>query len=321
MRVGTRSAGFRPADDRVVRDDLPTGTVTFLFTDVEGSTKLLHELGAEAYAQALVAHGQVIREACARHDGVEVDTQGEAFFMAFATAPEAVAAAAELTDTLDSGLVRVRVGLHTGTPLLAGEGYVGIDVHRAARIAASGLGGQVLVSRAADEELGRRLVQQGLDGQLALEAQVQRCAGGGEHDDLAHEELRDDPGDSLQMLEVVEHEQHPPRGEPAGDVVVGLQPHRLSDGGRTAWVSRRGASAAKNVPSRNSSESSAAACSASRVFPDPPGPVRVRSRTPSATRVRISASSRSRPRSGHAATGRFVLPSDRIGGKSRPPSW
>jgi predicted ATPase/class 3 adenylate cyclase len=130
-----------------VHQELPTGTVTFLFTDVQGSTKLLHELGAEVYARALAAHRQVIREACARHDGVEVDTQGDAFFMAFATAPEAVAAAAELTDTLDSGLVRVRVGLHTGTPLLAGEGYVGIDVHRAARIAASGLGGQVLVSQ------------------------------------------------------------------------------------------------------------------------------------------------------------------------------
>jgi hypothetical protein len=131
-----------------VHQELPTGTVTFLFTDVEGSTKLLHELGARAYAQALAAHRQVIREACARHDGVEVDTQGDAFFMAFATAPAAVAAAAELTDTLASGPVRVRVGLHTGTPLLSDEGYVGVDVHRAARIAASGHGGQVLVSQA-----------------------------------------------------------------------------------------------------------------------------------------------------------------------------
>jgi class 3 adenylate cyclase len=77
---------------------LPTGTVTFLFTDVEGSTKLLHELGAEAYARRLATHRQVIREACARHDGVEVDTQGDAFFFAFATAPTALAAAAELTD-------------------------------------------------------------------------------------------------------------------------------------------------------------------------------------------------------------------------------
>ena len=130
-----------------MRQGLPTGTVTFLFTDVEGSTKLLHELGAEAYAQALAAHRQVIRKACAHHDGVEVDTQGDACFVAFATAPAALAAAAELTEALMSGPVRLRLGLHTGTPLLSGEGYVGIDVHRGARIAASGHGGQVLVSQ------------------------------------------------------------------------------------------------------------------------------------------------------------------------------
>jgi predicted ATPase len=130
-----------------VHRELPTGTVTLLFTDVEGSTKLLHELGADSYAEALAAHRRVIREACARHDGVEVDTQGDAFFVAFATAPAALSAAAELTEALSSGPVRVRVGLHTGTPLLSDEGYVGVDVHRGARIAASGHGGQVLVSQ------------------------------------------------------------------------------------------------------------------------------------------------------------------------------
>jgi class 3 adenylate cyclase len=130
-----------------VHEALPTGSVTFLFTDVEGSTKLLHELGAEAYAEALAAHRRVIREACDRHDGVEVDTQGDAFFFAFATAPAALAAAAELTEALMPGPVRVRVGLHTGMPLLSDEGYVGVDVHRGARIAASGHGGQVLVSQ------------------------------------------------------------------------------------------------------------------------------------------------------------------------------
>ena len=126
--------------------DLPSGTVTFLFTDVEGSTMLLHSLGAEAYADALAEHRLVIREACARHDGIEVDTQGDAFFVAFPTAPGAMAAAGEMTDALASGPIQVRVGLHTGTPLLTEEGYVGGDVHRAARIAASGHGGQVLVS-------------------------------------------------------------------------------------------------------------------------------------------------------------------------------
>jgi predicted ATPase/class 3 adenylate cyclase len=125
---------------------LPSGTVTFLFTDVEGSTRLLSELGAEAYAEALAEHRRVIREACAREGGVEVDTQGDAFFFAFPTAPGALAAAAGLTEGLAAGPIRVRVGVHTGTPLLGEEGYVGHDVHRAARIAASGHGGQVLVS-------------------------------------------------------------------------------------------------------------------------------------------------------------------------------
>jgi predicted ATPase/class 3 adenylate cyclase len=129
-----------------VRDDLPTGTVTFLFTDVEGSTRLLHELGPEAYAKALAEHRRVIREACTREGGVEVDTQGDAFFVAFPTAPGAIGAAYALTEALAEGNVHVRVGMHTGTPLLAEEGYVGPDVHRAARIAAAGHGGQVLVS-------------------------------------------------------------------------------------------------------------------------------------------------------------------------------
>ena len=126
--------------------DLPSGTVTFLFTDVEGSTKLLHELGAEAYAEALAEHRRVIRKACAAEDGAEVDTQGDAFFFAFPTAPGAVAAASAMTEALSSGPIQVRIGLHTGTPMLTEEGYVGDDVHRAARIAACGHGGQVLVS-------------------------------------------------------------------------------------------------------------------------------------------------------------------------------
>ena len=126
---------------------LPTGTVTFLFTDVEGSTRLLRELGEARYADVLAAHRAVVREACARHAGVEVDTQGDAFFVAFETAPAALRAAAELTDALAAGPVRVRAGVHTGTPLLSEEGYVGIDVHRAARIAAAAHGGQVLVSQ------------------------------------------------------------------------------------------------------------------------------------------------------------------------------
>jgi predicted ATPase/class 3 adenylate cyclase/predicted negative regulator of RcsB-dependent stress response len=131
-----------------VRPDLPTGTVTFLFTDVEGSTRLLHELGSERYADALAEHRRLIREACAAHGGVEVDTQGDAFFFAFPTAPGALAAAGEMTAGLTDGPIQVRIGLHTGTPHVGEEGYVGGDVHRAARIAAAGRGGQVLVSAA-----------------------------------------------------------------------------------------------------------------------------------------------------------------------------
>ena len=126
--------------------DLPGGTVTFLFTDVEGSTQLLHELGADAYAEMLVEHRRVLRNAFVAHGGVEVDTQGDAFFAAFPTAPGALRAAADVAKGLAGGPIRVRVGIHTGTPSRTEEGYVGVDAHRAARIAACGHGGQILVS-------------------------------------------------------------------------------------------------------------------------------------------------------------------------------
>jgi class 3 adenylate cyclase len=126
--------------------ELPTGTVTFLFTDIEGSTRLLHELGDD-YADALAEHRRALRAAFEAHDGVEVDTQGDAFFVAFARAGDALAAARGAQDALAAGPIRVRMGVHTGEPLVTDEGYVGIDVHRAARIAAVGHGGQVLVSQ------------------------------------------------------------------------------------------------------------------------------------------------------------------------------
>jgi hypothetical protein len=127
---------------------MPAGTVTFLFTDVEGSTRLLHELGPGPYSEALAEHRRVLREACAHHSGFEVDTQGDAFFFAFTTALAALTAAIEAQTALAEGPIRVRMGVHTGTPLLTDEGYVGADVHRAARIAGAGHGGQVLVSSA-----------------------------------------------------------------------------------------------------------------------------------------------------------------------------
>ena len=144
-----------------MRSDLPSGTVTFLFTDVEGSTRLLHELGAEDYADALAEHRRIIREACTSDGGVEVDTQGDAFLFAFPTAPGALAAALAFTEGLASGPIRVRVGLHTGTPLVTNEGYIGEDLHRAARIAACGHGGQVLVSSSTAQLVELELVDLG----------------------------------------------------------------------------------------------------------------------------------------------------------------
>jgi predicted ATPase/class 3 adenylate cyclase len=126
---------------------LPQGTVTFLFTDIEGSTRLLQERGSE-YAEMLAGHHRALRGEFARHDGVEVSTQGDAFFVAFAKASDALAAAAAARDALGDGPIRVRMGLHTGEPTVTGEDYVGIDVHRAARIAAAGHGGQILLSQA-----------------------------------------------------------------------------------------------------------------------------------------------------------------------------
>ncbi len=140
---------------------LPSGKVTFLFTDIEGSTKLLHELGAEGYADALAEHRRVLRDAFEAHGGVEVDTQGDAFFVAFPTATGALAAVRESLAALASGPIRVRMGLHTGTPHVTSDGYVGADVHRAARIAAAGHGGQVLLSQETRELLEDAFVDLG----------------------------------------------------------------------------------------------------------------------------------------------------------------
>jgi class 3 adenylate cyclase len=98
-----------------MRADLPDGPVTFLFTDVEGSTRLLHELGESAYADVLAEHRRVLREAFGRHGGVEVDTQGDAFFFAFGSPGGALEAARDGDRALGSGPIRVRVGIHTGS--------------------------------------------------------------------------------------------------------------------------------------------------------------------------------------------------------------
>src|SRR4029078_7024135 len=119
-----------------MRAQLPSGTVTFLFTDIEASTRLLHAVAPDAYAEALSEHRRKLRAAFEGHDGVEVDTQGDAFFVAFPRAHGAVAAAEAGQRALEDDPIRVRMGLHTGTPTVTGEGYVGVDVQRGARAAA-----------------------------------------------------------------------------------------------------------------------------------------------------------------------------------------
>jgi predicted ATPase/class 3 adenylate cyclase len=131
--------------------NLPTGTVTFLFSDIEGSTRLLDRLGDE-YREVLESHQRILRAALSPAGGIEVSTEGDSFFVVFPTAPPAVAAAIEAQRALDrhpwppEAEVRVRIGIHTGEGALGGDNYVGADVHRASRIAAAGHGGQVLVS-------------------------------------------------------------------------------------------------------------------------------------------------------------------------------
>lgn len=131
-----------------MRSDLPAGTLTFCFTDVEGSTALLRTLGAEAYAKALAEHRTTVRDLFGQHGGVEVDTQGDAFFFVFPEAGAALTAGGALQAALADGPVRVRIGLHTGAPHVTSEGYVGEAMHLGARIGASGHGGQVLLSAA-----------------------------------------------------------------------------------------------------------------------------------------------------------------------------
>ena len=134
--------------------DLPTGTVTFLFTDIEGSTRALQQLGRDGFVRQLDRHAEIMRAAVAEHGGVELGTEGDSFFVVFPTASGALRAAAAAQRELaanswsDGSPIRVRMGLHTGEGVPAGQDYVGIDVNRAARIASAGHGGQIVVSEA-----------------------------------------------------------------------------------------------------------------------------------------------------------------------------
>jgi predicted ATPase/serine/threonine protein kinase/DNA-binding CsgD family transcriptional regulator len=151
-----------------VKRNLPSGTVTLLFTDIEGSTHLLQQLG-DSFAGVLAECRQLLRATFQEWNGREVDTQGDAFFIAFARATDAVLAAVDAQHALsahpwpEGAAVRVRMGLHTGEPTLTHEGYVGLDVHRAARIMSAGHGGQVLLSQTT-----ANLVEQDLPDDVTL---------------------------------------------------------------------------------------------------------------------------------------------------------
>jgi class 3 adenylate cyclase len=138
--------------------ELPSGTVTFLFTDVEGSTRLLKQL-RDRYGEVLAEHRRILRTAFEEHGGQEIDTQGDAFFIAFRRASDAALAAGEAQRELaehvwpDGTELRVRIGMHTGEPSVGDDGYHGLGIHRAARIMAAGSGGQVLLSQATSSVL------------------------------------------------------------------------------------------------------------------------------------------------------------------------
>ena len=141
---------------------LPSGTVTFVFSDIEGSTALLKRLG-ERYAELIAEHRRIVREAFGSHGGVEIDMQGDSFFFAFARARDAATAAVEVQRAHaeqawpEGESVRVRMGLHTGEPAVGAEGYLGVDVVRTARLCATGQGGHVLLSEATRALIGSSL--------------------------------------------------------------------------------------------------------------------------------------------------------------------
>ena len=151
ITVAAKWGCARGGDTGSVSRSLPTGTITFLFTDIEGSTRLLQRLGDD-YGEVLGTHARLLREAAAGQGGCEVATQGDAFFIAFADARGAIGAAVDAQRSLLShpwqhrSPVLVRMGLHTGTAAIVDGDYVGLDVHRASRIAGAAHGGQVVMS-------------------------------------------------------------------------------------------------------------------------------------------------------------------------------
>src|SRR5215467_9807498 len=162
-KVGRRLLAVRLTLGRSVLKTLPTGTVTFLFTDIEGSTTLLQRLGDRRYAEVLEEHRRLLRDAFAQAHGEEINTQGDAVLVAFSRARDALAAAVAAQRSLtkhawpDGASLRVRMGLHTGEPVSKAGDFVGLDLHRAARICAAGHGGQILLSDAVSALAARDL--------------------------------------------------------------------------------------------------------------------------------------------------------------------
>jgi class 3 adenylate cyclase len=191
----------------------PGATITFLFSDIEGSTELVARLG-DAYAEVLSDHRRILRGNAADHRGQEIDTQGDSFFFSFPRARDAVAAAVAAQRELaehswrDGVRVRVRMGIHTGEPSVADEGFVGLDVVRAARIAAIGHGGQVLIS-----DVTRALVRTDLpEGVTVRSLGAQRLRG------------LDEPEPVHELVIDGLSEEHPPlRAEAADDPGAGIR--------------------------------------------------------------------------------------------------
>jgi class 3 adenylate cyclase len=176
---------------------LPGGTVTFLFTDIEGSTRLLQELG-DAYGDVVRDHRQLLRENLGDKGGTEVDTQGDAFFYSFTRAKDAVAGAVAAQRALaahtwpENAKVRVRMGLHTGEPSVGEEGYLGLDVVRAARICSAGHGGQILLSETTRALVGNDVPE------------------GASVVDLGRQNLKDVQHERIYQLAIDGHQSFPP---------------------------------------------------------------------------------------------------------------
>ena len=217
--------------------ELPGGTVTFMFTDVEDSTELLKRLGDD-YRDVLTSHRRIIRDAFTARDGIEIDTQGDAFFFAFPRARDAVTAAVEAqrahaTEAWPGEVdVRVRIGLHTGEPAIHEEGYVGLDVVRAARICTVGRGGQILLS-----ETTRALIGSGLPDGVSVFPVGQRHLRGIDEPERVFEIAIDDlerekPPRAVESVDVAAPAPPEPPAPPGpGDELAQDAPRRFEDFG------------------------------------------------------------------------------------------